>query len=120
MGLMRKEYHRHSKRVTSTRQWQVLRHAVLERDGWKCRGCGKRGRLEIDHVKPVRTDPALAFDPANCQALCPSCHTAKTRIECGHKPASDDRLKWRDSVLTLERQGKDEPSSNEEKPCLNL
>ena len=84
-ALPRKEYARHSKRVTATRRWQVLRLAILERDGWKCRQCGaKRCRLEIDHIKPVRLDPDQAFDPANLQALCSSCHTKKTRIECGH------------------------------------
>lgn len=82
------DYHRHSKRVTATRRWQVLRHAILERDGWKCRACGTRkGRLEIDHIKPVRSAPEQSFDPANLQALCSPCHTKKTRIECGH-PAS--------------------------------
>lgn len=107
MGMTRDDYTRHSKRVTATRRWQVLRAAVLERDGWACVDCGtQRGRLEIDHIKPVRHNPELAFDPANCAARCTACHTKKTRIECGHQPMPKTRQDWRDSVLTLERQGK--------------
>ena len=106
MGMMR-QYHRHSKRVTSTRRWQVLRHVVLERDGWACVDCGQtRGRLEIDHIQPVRTRPDLGFDPANCATRCPSCHTKKTRIECGHPPPRKDRQDWRNMVESLERPGK--------------
>lgn len=96
-------HHRHSKRVTATRRWQVLRQAVLERDGYRCRSCGARGRLEVDHVKPVRTHPELSFNPANCQALCGPCHTRKTRIECGH-PApvhSPARDAWAQAVADL-------------------
>ena len=94
---------RHSKHVTSTRRWQVLRHAILERDGWKCRGCGARGRLEIDHIKSVRLARDRAFDPDNLQALCGPCHTRKTRIECGH-PApiqSPARDAWAQAVADL-------------------
>lgn len=100
----RTDYVRHSKRVTSTRRWQVLRQAVLERDGWACVDCGtKHGRLEIDHVKPVRTHPELAFDPANCTTRCSSCHTKKTRIECGHSaPISNpERTAWGKAVAAL-------------------
>lgn len=100
----RKEYTRHSKRITATRRWQVLRHAILERDGWQCQACGKRGcRLEIDHIQPVRLAPARAYDPANLQALCSPCHTRKTRIECGH-PApirSPERQAWAKAVADL-------------------
>lgn len=101
MAVTRKEYARHSKRVTATRRWQVLRHAVLERDGWKCRCCGTRKRLEVDHIQPVRTAPDKAFDPRNLQVLCGTCHTKKTRIECGHKPLDPKRQAWRDAVADL-------------------
>lgn len=81
-------HHRHSKRITATARWQVLRLAILERDEWACRACGtRRARLEVDHIRPVRTHPEAAFDPTNLQTLCPSCHTKKTRQECGHRPA---------------------------------
>lgn len=101
MAVNRREYARHSKRVTSTRRWQVLRHQILERDGWKCRCCGEQRRLEIDHIKPVRTHPELSFDPRNLQALCGPCHTRKTRIECGHKEKSPERKAWADAVAQL-------------------
>lgn len=97
----RKEHARHSKRVTSTRRWQVLRHQILERDEWKCRCCGERKRLEIDHIKPVRTHPELSFTPRNLQALCGPCHTRKTRVECGHTPKSPQREAWADAVAEL-------------------
>ena len=101
MALIRKEHVRHSRHVTATRRWQVLRHQILERDGWKCRCCGERRRLEIDHIKPVRTHPELSFDPRNLQALCGPCHTRKTRIECGHKEKSPERKAWVDAVAEL-------------------
>ena len=99
MGL---KYHRHSAAVIRSKRWKGLRIEALRRDGWACVQCGARGRLEVDHIKPVRDAPDLAFDLGNLQALCPSCHTRKTRIECGHKDPSPDRLKWRELVSALE------------------
>ena len=97
-------YDRHSKAILRTKQWQALRWQILERDGFACVQCGARGRLEVDHIKPVRTHPELSFDQGNLQSLCPGCHTKKTRIECGHKPASPERLQWRESVAELAAQ----------------
>ncbi|NUB42868.1 HNH endonuclease [Fertoebacter nigrum] len=96
-----KDHFRHSKRITSTKRWQAVRHAVLERDGWACVQCGALRRLEVDHIKPVRARPDLSFNPANCQTLCRVCHTKKTRLEIGHKPLSQDRQAWRDAVSEL-------------------
>lgn len=112
------DYPRHSKRVTRGKRWHTLRMAVLERDGFRCRKCGARGcRLEIDHIKPVRTHPKLAYEPDNLQALCTRCHTRKTRIECGHPPCPQNRLDWRKAVLSLERQDKKPKSTERKEPC---
>lgn len=105
MGL-RRDHPRHSKRVTRTKRWTALRAEILERDRYRCQCCGARGRLEVDHVKPVRTHPELAYEPRNLQALCPGCHTRKTRIECGHPPPRQDRRDWRQAVESLSRPGK--------------
>jgi 5-methylcytosine-specific restriction enzyme A len=106
-GMRRRDpYTRHSRHVTRTQRWKALRAEILSRDGHKCRSCGAFGRLEIDHIEAVRDAPGRAFDPNNLQALCPACHTRKTRLECGHKPLPEGRQKWRDSVLTLAREGK--------------
>lgn len=114
---MRDNYARHSKRVTSTRRWQTVRHAVLERDGWQCTECGERRRLEVHHVKPVRTHPQLGFEPGNCKVLCRSCHTKITRIECGHPPPDPKRQKWQRAVSELEAK----PNEHKDKPrCLIL
>ncbi len=113
MGM--KEHFRHSRQITRGPIWQVLRMAVLERDGWACVKCGSRGRLEVDHVKPVRTHPGLARVTANLQALCPACHTRKTRLEIGFKPVPEDRQEWRKSVLSLMR-GDIQPNEHKGKP----
>ncbi len=105
MGLIT-QYHRYSKRVTSTKRWQLLRMEILERDGFRCKKCGARGRLEVDHVKSVRNNPELAYSPDNLQALCSPCHTKKTRVECGHPPPRADRQGWQAAVEALARPDK--------------
>ncbi|MEM1396049.1 MAG: HNH endonuclease [Pseudomonadota bacterium] len=101
MGMKWKRY---SNAVTRTKRWKALRLEALRRDGFQCVQCGARGRLEVDHIKPVRTHPELSFVPDNLQTLCPSCHTRKTRIECGHKPPHPERLKWRAAVEALKQE----------------
>lgn len=96
-----KQWKRYSRKVIRTKRWKALRLEILRRDGFQCVQCGARGRLEVDHIKPVRTHPELSYEPSNLQTLCPSCHTRKTRIECGHKPPSPERLAWREAVKEL-------------------
>lgn len=96
MGVNRKEWKRHSARVTRGPRWKALRMQALDRDGWACVRCGERRRLECDHVLPVRTHPHLSYTLSNVQILCGKCHSAKTRIEVGHVPLSKPRQAWRD------------------------
>lgn len=69
-----------------------MRRKVLERDGWRCRECGRAGRLEVDHLVPLAAGGA-EFDPANLRALCRSCHIAKTAGE-NERPRSLERRRW--------------------------
>ena len=66
-------------------RWDRARRAAKERDGWRCRLCGRAGRLEVDHVLPLHKG-GPEFDPANMQTLCRACHVNKTNVENGVKP----------------------------------
>ena len=94
MGL-KQTYERHSAKVTRSRRWKALRLQALRRDGWRCVECGARGGLEVDHIKPVRDAPECAFDLANLQSLCPSCHARKTRLEIGLGRPDPAREAWK-------------------------
>lgn len=91
--------------VTSRKRWKRLRWRALKRDNFLCVGtlpdgnkCGARGRLEVDHVKPVRTHPELAFELSNLQSLCVRCHSRKTRLEVGLGVANPARDAWTDLI----------------------
>lgn len=101
MGLIK--YDRAGAAIYRTPQWQALRFKAKRRDGWKCVKCGTAGRLEVDHVKPIRTHPELAYELDNLQSLCVPCHSRKTRIEVGLDPLNPARLAWRKMVRDLHR-----------------
>ena len=103
---MKSKFHRYSKPYTRTKRWKVLRMEILERDGFACVQCRARGRLEVDHIRPCREAPYLAYEPSNLQVLCSKCHTAKTRIECGHKPPDPKRKAWAKLVNDLQKPSK--------------
>lgn len=108
-------FERHSRPVTRSRRWQALRFLALRRDGFKCVACGARGRLEVDHIAPVRDAPERAFDLDNLQSLCPACHGAKTRLECGFPPPSPGRIAWRNAVTALQK-----PSNRKDSQCSQV
>ena len=63
-------------------RWQRTRRAVFDRDGWRCRCCGRPGRVECDHVVPLWKDPRQdPYAVENCQTLARACHIRKTRAE---------------------------------------
>jgi 5-methylcytosine-specific restriction endonuclease McrA len=87
---------RHGRHVYRDPRWPALRWATLRRDGFRCKECGARGRLDVDHVRPVRDAPELAFELNNLQALCWPCHTRKTDSEIRRAPPDPKRREWRD------------------------
>jgi|688.fasta_scaffold164647_4 5-methylcytosine-specific restriction endonuclease McrA len=63
---------------------RAWRRAVLTRDGWQCRTCGRvcggYREAQADHVVPV-SQGGDRYDVANGQCLCIACHGRKTRGE---------------------------------------
>jgi len=101
MGL---RYDRFGNSVYRSPRWKSLRFQAKRRDGFKCMECGAAGRLEVDHIKPVRTHPELAYELSNLQCLCPSCHARKTRIEVGIAEIDPARAAWKELVRDLHRK----------------
>lgn len=55
-----------------------MRFAVYNRDGYRCRICGKSGDfvdLEVDHIKPIAKGGKSTYD--NLQTLCHHCNQMK-------------------------------------------
>ena len=80
------------KSIYATTRWRAVRRAVLDRDGWKCRKCGGRGRMEVHHRKPLAEggDP---FDMAGLESICRGCHIALTTGQ-NRKPADPEMGQW--------------------------
>ena len=76
-------------------QWKKLRQQILDRDGHLCQQCAREGRLtglvsgnprhprsaNVDHIK--RKEDGGTDEPENLEALCRTCHDAKTASERG-------------------------------------
>lgn len=85
----RKEYERRPERAADRAfyggvRWTKFRDYLLTKEEFAlCRECIKLGRVEptvaIDHIKPRKERPDLAYNEDNCQGLCASCHAKKTR-----------------------------------------
>ena len=70
-----------------TPRWRKLRLEVLRRDAYTCVMCGAsvrgKGQARVDHIRPVKIHPELAWDKTNLRTLCPTCdnrrHSEKMR-----------------------------------------
>ena len=75
-------------------RWQRVRRQALDRDGWRCRRCGRAGRLECHHVVPLERG-GEAYDLGNLETLCRPCHIAHHRSS---RPPTPAELAW-DALL---------------------
>lgn len=78
------------------RRWRRIRSRVLERDGYRCTSCGRAGRLEVHHVRPVRHGGSN--EPENLRTLCRRCHHAIHQA----RPTAGVR-KWASLLLEVRR-----------------
>ena len=104
--------HRHLDR----RRWAGVRRWVLDRAGWRCCSCGRAGRLEVDHIEPLKSggDP---WEESNLQALCRACHIAKTAAE-NSRPLTAAEQRWRELVAELADLSVAPPTDRE--GCLTI
>jgi len=54
-----------------TGQWQRIRQAVMERDGWTCQGCRRARATQVHHLTYRRVGSEMLFDLV---AICDECH----------------------------------------------
>lgn len=78
-------------------RWRKLREWFLAQpENALCVECKKLGSLVpaqfVDHIKPRKEFPELAWDGDNLQGLCLSCHSRKTKLEQGRRGRGIPRL----------------------------
>ena len=71
-----------------------LRRRILDRDGRRCRDCGKAGRLEVHHV--VHLANGGGNDESNLRTLCRDCH-----IRAHRRPVSAAASAWQEFMGEL-------------------
>ncbi len=61
-----------------------IRPQIMARDGYRCRVCAGRKRLEMHHIIPVWARPDLILEPENIATICRACHlkTYGREMEC--------------------------------------
>lgn len=68
-------------RFYHTKQWQLLRHEVFERDYYLCQYCKINPGTIVDHIVPIEYDQSKMTDISNLVTCCRDCHAKKTRWE---------------------------------------
>lgn len=59
--------------------WRKIRLAVFERDGWRCRYCGKHtAGPHCDHIEPLARGGSN--DLSNLATACPPCNLSKAAM----------------------------------------
>ena len=72
------------RKIYNSVRWRRLRLAILERDGWRCKRCGRAGMLEVHHRKAI-AEGGDASDPANLETICRGCHIQHHRVIIGQR-----------------------------------
>ena len=86
--------------------WRKARVKALDRDGWKCVKCGRRGRgngLQVDHIIGLMKG-GKPYALENLQTLCAfPCHWQKTHDEC--YPTDPERTAWDGLLMQMVADG---------------
>ncbi|MDY0855471.1 HNH endonuclease [Bacillus thuringiensis] len=95
-----------------SKEWRALRLKAIERAKNECEHCkqkgkvttrdtlDKRGRkmkMDVNHIKPVKTHPHLALDLDNLEYLCVRCHNiadGKDKMISKSEPKFMNEERW--------------------------
>ncbi|GAB6425992.1 TPA: HNH endonuclease [Bacillus cereus] len=95
-----------------SKEWNALRLIAIRRAKNECEHCkrngkvttretlDKRGRkmkMDVNHIKPVKTHPHLALDLDNLEYLCVRCHNiadGKDKMISNSKPKFTNEERW--------------------------
>jgi len=66
---------RHPREKLSLEKYELLRKQVLQRDGWRCQGCGASQNLQVHHL--IRRSKLGADALDNLITLCATCHQSQ-------------------------------------------
>lgn len=95
-----------------SKEWKALRLIAIRRAKNECEHCkqkgkvttrdtlDKRGRkmkMDVNHIKPVKTHPHLALDLDNLEYLCVRCHNiadGKDKMIGNSKPKFVNEERW--------------------------
>lgn len=81
------------------RRYHRRRKETIEKLGGQCAQCGSADSLQIDHIDPATKEydvgrglaglaaVKLEEEVKKCQLLCTPCHTGKSILDAGNKPA---------------------------------
>ena len=69
------EHYVHPTRKEYEKNREKIRKTIIKRDGKKCKICGSRRQLEIDHINPIAMGGTN--DLNNLQVLCRHCNRSK-------------------------------------------
>ena len=89
-------------RIYRLREWKRLRHAALQRAGWRCEerlDDGSRCRRwggEVHHVVPLVAGGAALPGLDGVVALCFACHSKRHG-----RRVDPDRARWRDLLARI-------------------
>jgi len=80
------ESRRRSQATYGSREYQANRAICLRMAAGRCEQCGKRARLQCDHLIPVSKGGTHHL--TNLRALCKPCHDTKTGTESHYQPGA--------------------------------
>ena len=80
-------------------RWARARRAAFRRDRYRCRNCGRAGRLEAHHEPPLGpgVDP---YDLSGLVTLCRGCHIERHRRD-GRRELTPDEKAWQTMVSEI-------------------